>query len=169
MNWDAFGALGEVLGAIAVVLTLWYVAGQIRQNWRATRASTVHGVNTAIANAWRPFQDSSRASVYIAALEGIDSLSAEERVRFFALMHVVAKTWEDTWFQWRVGTLGDAYWEGQQASFLDIFSQPGPQEYWALRKHWFDLDFREFMENALDAHEATDMHYLDSEPPRAVD
>ena len=30
MNWDAIGALGEVLGSIAVFLTLGYLAIQVR-------------------------------------------------------------------------------------------------------------------------------------------
>lgn len=35
MNWEAIGASGEVVGAIAVILTLLYLAIQIRQNTRA--------------------------------------------------------------------------------------------------------------------------------------
>ncbi len=31
MNWDAIGAIGSILGAIAVVATLFYLARQIRQ------------------------------------------------------------------------------------------------------------------------------------------
>ncbi len=32
MNWDALGAIGELVGAMAVVLTLLYLAVQLRQN-----------------------------------------------------------------------------------------------------------------------------------------
>ena len=32
MNWDAIGAIGEIIGALAVFLTLVYLATQIRQN-----------------------------------------------------------------------------------------------------------------------------------------
>ncbi len=32
MNWDAIGAIGELYGALAVVLTLGYLAAQVRQN-----------------------------------------------------------------------------------------------------------------------------------------
>ena len=31
MNWDALGAIGELIGAVAVVLTLFYLAYQVRQ------------------------------------------------------------------------------------------------------------------------------------------
>ena len=39
MNWEAVGALGEVVGAAAVVLTLVFLAIQLRQNTQATRES----------------------------------------------------------------------------------------------------------------------------------
>lgn len=39
MNWDAIGAIGEIVGAAAVVLTLGYLAMQIRHSERATTDS----------------------------------------------------------------------------------------------------------------------------------
>ena len=39
MNWDAIGAIGEVIGAIAVLVTLFYFAIQIRQNNRNVEES----------------------------------------------------------------------------------------------------------------------------------
>ena len=63
MNWEAIGAVGELLGAIGVIVTLGYLAVQIRQNTRATGASTVHGINNSIADAWRPLHDPRSANV----------------------------------------------------------------------------------------------------------
>ena len=40
MDWNAVGAIGEVGGAIGVIVTLIYLAGQLRQNTRAMRSST---------------------------------------------------------------------------------------------------------------------------------
>jgi hypothetical protein len=37
MNWDAIGAIGEVVGALGVVVTLAYLAIQIRQNTDSAR------------------------------------------------------------------------------------------------------------------------------------
>ena len=39
MNWEAIGAVGEIVGALAVFLTLFYLASQIRQSNRATQAN----------------------------------------------------------------------------------------------------------------------------------
>jgi hypothetical protein len=37
MNWEAIGAVGETLGAAGVIITLVYLATQLRQNTRALR------------------------------------------------------------------------------------------------------------------------------------
>lgn len=46
MNWDAIGAIGEIVGAGAVVLTLIYLSIQLRQNTEALRST-----------AWQAIQD----------------------------------------------------------------------------------------------------------------
>jgi len=38
MNWEALGALAEFLAALGVIVTLVFLARQIQQNTRATRA-----------------------------------------------------------------------------------------------------------------------------------
>jgi len=52
MNWDAIGAITELLGAIGVISSLVYLAAQIRDGRHALRASTYseifQGVHEAI-------------------------------------------------------------------------------------------------------------------------
>ncbi len=44
MNWDAISAIGEIVGAIAVVVTLIYLGRQIRQGTKATQVSAERNV-----------------------------------------------------------------------------------------------------------------------------
>ena len=44
MNWEAIGAIGETVGAIAVVITLLYLASQTKQNTKATHAQATASV-----------------------------------------------------------------------------------------------------------------------------
>jgi hypothetical protein len=43
MNWNALGALGELVGG-AVVITLIYLSAQTRQNTKAMRHASIRGV-----------------------------------------------------------------------------------------------------------------------------
>lgn len=45
MNWDAVGAIGEVVGAAAVVVTLLFLLSQLRQNTKALDASRAANVS----------------------------------------------------------------------------------------------------------------------------
>jgi hypothetical protein len=47
MNWDAIGVVVEVLGAIAVVVTLIYLARQTAENSRAVKAGSAREVTLA--------------------------------------------------------------------------------------------------------------------------
>ena len=38
MNWEAVGAIGEIIGAVAVVVSILYLAAQISSNTRAIRS-----------------------------------------------------------------------------------------------------------------------------------
>ena len=54
MNWEAIGAVGEILGAIAVIGSLIFVGVQIRGNTRATQTAAAHNLtntfNSVITN-----------------------------------------------------------------------------------------------------------------------
>ena len=41
MNWDALGAIAELMAVFAVLPTLVYLAVQLRQNTQAVRSQTV--------------------------------------------------------------------------------------------------------------------------------
>ena len=47
MNWEALGAIGEIVGAVAVVVTLGYLAVQIRQNTRSAKVFSNQLVDSA--------------------------------------------------------------------------------------------------------------------------
>ncbi len=54
MNWEAIGAIGELMGATAVVVTLLYLVKQIKQNTESTDAVGLQTwQSTARRTGWR--------------------------------------------------------------------------------------------------------------------
>ena len=45
MNWEAISAIGQIVGAIAVVISLIYVAREIRRNARTERVASMDSLN----------------------------------------------------------------------------------------------------------------------------
>lgn len=85
MNWDAISAIGEILGAIAVVATLLFVAREVRQNNRALAVSVLRDT-TAQWNHWSDMMATSPDLAEIVARGNIDfhSLGVAEGLRYGA-------------------------------------------------------------------------------------
>ncbi|MBT8145402.1 MAG: hypothetical protein KJN90_01035, partial [Gammaproteobacteria bacterium] len=95
MTWDAIGAIGEIVGALAVVGSLIYLATQISVSNRAARNSA----NEELFNQWATnvellAGDSEKAQTYIKGLTSFESLSQEEMFRFNCQMHQTINAWE---------------------------------------------------------------------------
>lgn len=86
MNWDAIGALAELLGATAVVISLVYLAVQIRQSGRVSAAAAFQGIIDGITEHFRFMYAPENADVVAKGLADFRSLSATERMQFEALV-----------------------------------------------------------------------------------
>ena len=86
MNWEAIGAMGEIIGAIAVLATLYYLSGQIKINSREIErandyqsAQSVLGTNGLYVQIWQPLmQDNELAAIYLKGIENAPMSKVEE-------------------------------------------------------------------------------------------
>ena len=83
MNWDAIGAVGEIIGAAAVVVTLAYLALQVRASTKESEAN--HLSVNAGQNAEVRSRFLEHADVWMKGNAG-DELSAAERFIFQELL-----------------------------------------------------------------------------------
>lgn len=85
MNWDAIGAVGEVIGALAVVATLLFVARDIRQNSKSLSISALRDT-TAQWNHWSNMIASSGdlADIVAKGNKTVSNLSESEKLRYGA-------------------------------------------------------------------------------------
>jgi hypothetical protein len=87
MNWEAVGAISQIVGAVLVGITLIYLAVQLRQNTSALKSSTFLAISTLMGSTmevWATHSD--LAPLLIKAQAGLDELSPDERARFGFLM-----------------------------------------------------------------------------------
>jgi hypothetical protein len=85
MTIDELGSLGELIAAVATVLTLLYLARQIHSNTKATKAETSLSINEALANQLSAVRsDAEFAGIWLKGLKQLDSLNEVERIRFMS-------------------------------------------------------------------------------------
>jgi hypothetical protein len=85
MNWDAISAIGEIVGAVAVIVTLMFVARDIRQNSKSLAMSALRDT-TAQWNQWSDMIASSGdlADVVAKGNKAYEHLSESEKLRYGA-------------------------------------------------------------------------------------
>ena len=133
MNWEAIGAIGEILGAIAVLVTLVYLAAQIRQNSEFVKAATYHST----MRARNEFNFAIATTPELSALmlragdKGI-TLDADERQRFDSLMWGFFNLFEDSVVQHHNGLLTPESWEATRWAIADMLKSSGVQD-WVSR------------------------------------
>jgi len=143
LPWEAVGALAEIASAVGVVLTLAYVAVQIRHNTRALR-STVHD---AASSQMREVHNVIIADpvlhrIWTEGLEEPQKLDPLERARLFHVFFLILGAYETFYFQFRVGTLDAGRWEANRVQLQNYMSGPAFREYWSKRGDFFSSEFR---------------------------
>ncbi len=87
MNWDAIGAIGEILGALSVLITLIYLATQVSEAKRSTLAQIENAVLTAWSEKISVMGESKeKASLMQRGLNNYDDLESEERLMFHTIL-----------------------------------------------------------------------------------
>ena len=126
MNWDAIGAIGEIIGAMAVFLTLIYLALQIRQNTKAVQAAAVDA-SVGKLNDVRVsmYENAELSRIYLQGLTDPTKLDDESQVRFRLLIHNILLAISNVHSQTRFAGLSESTWESQIPIVTRIITTPG--------------------------------------------
>ena len=150
MNWDAIGAISEVVGAIGVVLTMVYLAFEVRRNTRAILLDTGHDVTEEIRSIYALMAEhNDLADLVHRAATDADRIRGTEKVRWYALNMNFLRAMENARIQWIEKSLDSRQWSGFKRQTMDYTQLPGFRDFWANRQHWFSTDFQQFMENEI--------------------
>jgi hypothetical protein len=150
MTLNDLANLGQIIGALAVVISLIYVALQIRQNTNAIRSATAQTVHEHFANWYHLIAaDAELAQIAANGLRDYASLSEKEKVRFVATFMSFLSYSQNAFLKWREGLLKPALWLGWEQVMMNLFGAPGGKALWKERSYLFGEEFRQYIENDL--------------------
>jgi hypothetical protein len=147
VNWEAVGAVAELLAAIGVIASLLYVATQIAQSTNAMRAAAHQAAITSLRDLNKNLLSHNLVEVFRTGVEDWDALNESEKARFAVLTMDMLRTFESVHNQYLMGMLDEGVWQGWQRFISDYCTAPGIQRYWDLRRDTFSPEFRELVES----------------------
>ncbi|MGE0625838.1 MAG: hypothetical protein AB7I04_19495 [Pseudomonadales bacterium] len=151
MNWEAVGAVGEVLGAIGVIVTLAYLAVQIRQSTHAQRTETYgRALDRVTTLQGRLAENSDLASILLRGVPDNRQLTATERVQFTWIFYEMFSGFEFMLYQAERDALPQEVWQRWADTIRWWMSFPGVRQWWAAHPAPFTADFTKFVNDQLD-------------------
>lgn len=148
MNWETAAAIAEVLGAAGVIISLLYVAGEVRSNTRALKASAgfdassqMAGVNeylsqAILADAEYQSGGESRLTSLIAKIysptASLDDLSPTDALLLGFINRGLFQKIEGEYYLYQHGFLDPTQWEGRRLWASGYLSLPIMKAWWAV-------------------------------------
>ena len=130
MTIQDWGAIGEIVGALAVVFTIFYLARQIRENSRQVRISSITSINQLINEGFDPiYANKEYLDIWFRGLESRASLDPMERNLFDLFMARLMNNFSTTYTQFKSGTLDQRDFERYVGVYRGIAETRGGQEW----------------------------------------
>ena len=160
MTIEDLGNIGEFVGSIAVLVTLVYLAIQVRQSTEQARDNAADIRQTGLGQI---FEMHSKHRFFIASsidnsrmvkigLANYDALDDDERHQFDYFMWDVTWTYVVTWSRFKDGVLSQEVWDASFADYVGHWvGQSGGVAWWRTTAHTFPSDFKLLVDRALAA------------------
>jgi hypothetical protein len=147
---DALGNIGDFVGGVAVIATLFYLAIQIRRNTmivRSASADTVYAASQELQKAL--WADPDLSELFFQGISGRSPLSDADGRRFYLILSSCARLWERAYFKAEEGSLETKVWFSLNDQASATFSWPGVQPFLNEIRTLCSQEFVEFMDREI--------------------
>lgn len=150
MNWQAIGAIGEILGATAVVATLIYLTVQLKQNSQQIRlASSQTAASNYSGNIIDVLSDAERLPVFRRGLKSFSALTPDDQALFHAIMLGFHTSFSHNHQLFREGVIAQSLFDSWALDWVRILKCPGAAEWWSRFSGMVDEELRHYTETLL--------------------
>ena len=147
LNWETIGAIGEIVGAVAVVASLAYLANQIRTQNSESRSAAMHNISVGFRDSISTFADPQLAIILSKAISEDSELSEPELIQLYVGVTKIFRVWEEAYALYRRGRLEDDIWDSMMRQYSVIMGTPAFLRVWEERRHVFGVDFQKFADS----------------------
>jgi hypothetical protein len=156
MSLEDLGNIGEFVAAVAVLVSLIYLALQIRQNTAQMRQSTessrvsaiLEGAHHSAAVTGHLVQNGEFARIFRVGAEDISQLDQDQRIQFEAFMNMVFAQFNNSFFQHEHSMISNEVLDPRTRHMLWFLRQPGVAAWWNRNQGIWSQSFRNYVERA---------------------
>ena len=149
MNWTAIAAVAELLAAIGVLVSVLYLANQIKQNTRVGLSMARQGVsNLAVAGGAIFAANGDLTELLFCAFTG-DPPEGPDGLRLQATCYMIMRQYENIQYQNDLGMLSEGEWQGFRENLKLFYRTDLFRRYWPKEAQLFSPSFRAVVEAVI--------------------
>ena len=142
MNWEAISAIADIIGVIAIVVSLIYVSIQIRQNTKVARAATRQAIADSTESLGNDLLNSAEmAEIFVKHMNG-EELEPPEYLRLQARCYRDMQHWENIHYQFCEGLVTPDQWKGFRKNLITLLGIEAYRDYWENEASHFSERFQ---------------------------
>lgn len=149
MNLSDLGNIGEFVGAIAVVVSMVYLAVQVRRNTQSLDASIDHTYVDLYLGWVGSFSSEKSSKLLVAGFDEPANLTDAEAARFGSYMVRLIVLIEVVYSMYSRGTLSKERWEVAKTDILTFLGTRGGRLWWKGNKSGFPLSIVQVIDEVL--------------------
>ncbi len=148
MNWQAIGAIGELLGGVVVVASLVFLAIQLRRNTQTLQLGVAEEANRSFSTYLAMFTQPGVSRVYRVGLTSPSELDDDELVTFNAIISTLFNhlVYEHTL---RNSGMNRGNEQGISTAARYVLRQPGGQQWWNRFRVSYNESFQAYVDSLL--------------------
>ena len=150
--------VAEIIGALAVIISLLYVGVQVKDSVGASRSASVNDANVALQSWYLELGSNEQASsLFYRGLLSEEALPNEEEFQFLMIFHGVFLAFQNSYWLAEEGTLDPELLDALTVAILGVKDTPGMQRYWRQRKSYLNASFGLYVDQLLERETNTSM------------
>ena len=149
MSFSDLASIGSFVSGAAVLVSLIYLALQVRQAERNQRALMQQGRANRVSDGCMRMAEPALSLVYSKGRGGDENLTLEQLDQFMNICRSAFLSGEDSFLQHLSGQLDATAYNSFVAGARSIFTLPGMRAAWRLSFHQYGNEFARFMDGIL--------------------
>lgn len=146
MTLQDWGAIGELVGGVAVIVTLIYLALQIRHNTAVVKTTNYLNLSQDSDDFSRMIAGNKELNeLYLKGSENFFSLSANDQSRFNMIMSVLIHPYQSMYQVRARGHIDEELMLNSFEILSTLLKRPGVRQWWGEHKFWWAPEFQKFM------------------------
>ena len=161
MNVQDLASVAEIVGGVAVVVSLIYVGLQVNDSTSAIRSTAASDATTAMQSWYLEMGRNRQASdAWFNAMTSLKPLPAHDEFQFLMSMHAAFLGMQNSYLLSKEGTLDPEFREAVTTAIVAVKDLPGMDRFWRQRRGFFHTGFAEYVDGQLaqDAIETLDIY-----------